>query len=143
MLDITPNERTMLLGLALHPDREHTPAQLIEAMPVAFGNRSVQGIHQTGASLVHKNLVYRCNVGGDRVGYQIRPEVLPELDTRPADTETRLIAAAIQVAADAPARRGTYVSSALVPWSDIELLRDALDAAGIDWRKIKNAREGR
>jgi hypothetical protein len=82
-LDITTNERTMLLALALHPDREHTPAQLIEDMPVAFGSRSVQGIHQTGASLARKNLAWRCDVGGDRVGYQIRPEVLPELGVTP------------------------------------------------------------
>lgn len=46
----------------------------------------------------------------------------------------RVLDAAIDVARQAPARRGEYVSSALIYWPCIEELRAALDALGIDWR---------
>lgn len=58
------------------------------------------------------------------------------------DVEVQLIAAAIEVAAGAPLRRGTYSCAALVPWPDITRLRETLDAAGIDWRAVKAARRG-
>lgn len=47
----------------------------------------------------------------------------------------RVLDAAIQVARNAPARRGGYVSKALVYWPYIEELRDALDALGIEWQQ--------
>jgi signal recognition particle subunit SEC65 len=46
----------------------------------------------------------------------------------------RVLDAALQVARDAPKRRGKYVSHALVYWPHIETLREALEALGVEWR---------
>jgi hypothetical protein len=46
----------------------------------------------------------------------------------------RVLDAAINVAASAPAKRGQFVSSALIYWPLIEELRAALDDLGIDWK---------
>lgn len=47
----------------------------------------------------------------------------------------RLLDATIAIARGAPAKQGTNVYSAQVPWSRIHELRDALDGAGIVWRR--------
>lgn len=44
-----------------------------------------------------------------------------------------LLLAAIGIAEAAPAKRSQSTYAALVPWSRIERLRAALDAAGIEW----------
>lgn len=44
-----------------------------------------------------------------------------------------LVLAARAVAEAAPPKAGTYVSDAKIPWRRIRRLRDALDAAGIEW----------
>ncbi len=57
-------------------------------------------------------------------------------DPTPApDPAGRVLDAAIAVARQAPARRGTYVSHAMIYWPAIEELRAALDALGIEWRQ--------
>ena len=48
---------------------------------------------------------------------------------------SRVLDVAVKIAADAPARKGQYVSHCLVYWDDIVELRDSLDALGIEWRK--------
>jgi len=46
----------------------------------------------------------------------------------------RVLDAALRIARNAPARRGTYVSHAKIHWPLIEELRAALDALGVEWR---------
>ena len=45
-----------------------------------------------------------------------------------------LFDAVIAVADAPPDKPGTHVFAVLVPWTRIQRLRAALDAAGIDWR---------
>lgn len=47
---------------------------------------------------------------------------------------SRVMEAAIAVAASPPAKRGQYVTGAKVYWPLIEELRAALDERGIEWR---------
>lgn len=54
---------------------------------------------------------------------------------RDGDAAGRVLDVAAKIARDAPKKRGQYVSHALVYWNDINDLRDALDALGIDWRR--------
>lgn len=44
---------------------------------------------------------------------------------------------AITIAAYAPLHQNPHVFGARVPWSQIDKLRDTLDALGVDWRKVK------
>jgi hypothetical protein len=46
----------------------------------------------------------------------------------------RVLDAALRIARNAPATRGTYVSHARIYWPLIEELRAALDALGVEWR---------
>lgn len=55
--------------------------------------------------------------------------------------EYDLISVALEVAVAAPAKQGTYVYAASIPWTKIHELRAAFVAVGIDPLKIK--REGR
>lgn len=148
MPDLTTNERLLLMALAARPAQALTPAALREELPAIFGDRSVEGLHQTGASLARKSLVWHGTGGDGRATYQIRPEVLAELgvDQYPAqDTPARAVwVAAIDVATSPPLRanRSGGVSQALVPWREIQTLREALDALGIDWRKVWDGRRG-
>lgn len=50
------------------------------------------------------------------------------------DPFTELVDAVIAVADFPPAKGGTNVYAAKVPWHRIQRLRAALDAAGIEWR---------
>lgn len=50
--------------------------------------------------------------------------------------------AALDVATSPPLRHAETTSSAQVPWAEIDRLRAAIEAAGLDWRKIKAARHG-
>lgn len=50
------------------------------------------------------------------------------------DPAVAALDAAIEIARNAPAKRGTYVSYAKIYWPLIEDLQAALDALGIDWR---------
>lgn len=59
------------------------------------------------------------------------------------DNKTKLAAWAITVAAAAPEKRNRYTRHAYIPWSVVEGIRADLDAAGVDWRKTKQALEGR
>lgn len=51
-----------------------------------------------------------------------------------------VLRAALELAADAPARQAAHTYTATVPWVDVNRLRDALEAAGVDWRKHNRAR---
>lgn len=53
------------------------------------------------------------------------------------DPYPELFDAVISVAAAAPMKKGATVFAAQIPWSRIERLRNALDAAGIEWRVAK------
>jgi hypothetical protein len=57
----------------------------------------------------------------------------PEKDT----PEYELWLCAIEVAVAAPWKQGTHSYSAQIPWNNVNNLRQALDALGIDWRKTK------
>lgn len=50
-------------------------------------------------------------------------------------TDDRLLNIAKQIAVAAPARKGSYVSAARVPWEMIEDLRALMDELGFDWRE--------
>jgi len=50
----------------------------------------------------------------------------------------RVLDAAIAVAEGAPAKRGQYVSHALIYWPMIDELRAALDDMGIEWRSNRH-----
>jgi hypothetical protein len=75
---LTANQRTILAFLAARPDHVHTPAQMIHDDPADFAGRSIQGLHQTAVSLVDKRLAWRTQTDAG-VGYQIRPEAIPDL----------------------------------------------------------------
>jgi hypothetical protein len=51
--------------------------------------------------------------------------------------EYELWLCAIEVAAYPPAKRGTNVYAAHVPWDAIDRLRAALEAVGVDWERAK------
>lgn len=52
-----------------------------------------------------------------------------------SDAASRVLDVAVKIARDAPAKQGKYVSHAKVWWGDIDELRAALDALGIEWRR--------
>lgn len=54
--------------------------------------------------------------------------------------EWDLWVAAIEVAAEAPLVRGKLSGSALIYWPKIDALRAALDACGVDWRKVAESK---
>jgi hypothetical protein len=56
---------------------------------------------------------------------------------REGTPEYELWLCATDVAIAAPWKHGKYVHSAQVPWDDIERLRAALEAVGVDWRAGK------
>lgn len=53
----------------------------------------------------------------------------------------RIIALALQIAAAAPRKHGRYAYGANIPWRLILELREALEAAGIDWDGFKRDQE--
>jgi pyruvate-formate lyase-activating enzyme len=57
-----------------------------------------------------------------------------------SDELRAVVVTAAFAAAAPPLKRGAYVHAAQVPWSRIEALRDALDAAGIDWKAQRDER---
>lgn len=57
--------------------------------------------------------------------------------------QRRVIVAAIEVAIAAPDQQQRYAFAAKVSWTRIHELRDALEAAGIDWRDVKRTQETR
>jgi hypothetical protein len=50
----------------------------------------------------------------------------------------QIVVAATRVAAAAPLKQGQYVHAAQVPWTLIHELREALNAADVDWRRWKS-----
>lgn len=58
--------------------------------------------------------------------------------SEPDNPAGRVLDAAIRVAAAAPKRRGTHVSSASIYWPYLLELREALDAMGIEWREERH-----
>jgi len=73
----------------------------------------------------------------------VSPESQAVLDAlgavkRRRDAETaqqNVLRAAACIAGSAPKKAGSYVGSALIPWTYIRDLRAALDAAGIEWQR--------
>lgn len=51
------------------------------------------------------------------------------------EQQRELARLAVQVALDAPIRQGKYSYSARIPWSTVDAIRAACEAAGVDWRK--------
>lgn len=50
--------------------------------------------------------------------------------------EYELWLAAIDIAAAAPLKRGTYVHAASIPWKLVNRLRDVLEELDIDWVSV-------
>jgi hypothetical protein len=57
------------------------------------------------------------------------------------DKQREVFIWAIECAASAPAQKNKYATKAGVSWWRIEKLRDALEAAGIDWQEVKRQQD--
>jgi hypothetical protein len=55
-------------------------------------------------------------------------------ETEEPNVYARVLDATVAVARAAPAKPGTNVHAARISWSKITELREALDAAGLEWR---------
>jgi hypothetical protein len=58
------------------------------------------------------------------------------------EEQRRVFVAAIEVAI-APHAKNRHTFAAKVPWKRVEELRDALEAAGIDWQKVQRTQDER
>lgn len=52
------------------------------------------------------------------------------------DAREALIRLAVEVSACAPVRPSRYAGTAYIPWRIVNLIRTALTAAGLDWRRV-------
>lgn len=53
------------------------------------------------------------------------------------EDQRRVFVAAIECAISAPTKQPKATFAAKVKWSAVNELRDALEACGIDWKKVK------